>query len=223
MDGVKYTYELARSWGEQSHPQASMYRHQAFANVVTFALLRRPYSPGPYSLREHMGFQEVIASHIPYHYLEGFEIYDRLAPQMYGPLQEEHYQLWQRLYGTTEGDDEEDLATLTTRTQEHQHEQDAHHQEPLPDLKTMDQALNHLLDSIRQSVAQVVDFKIHVRGLRRIEQHYDDVIGLIRDWMLLSQVPAEVKEEQHAQLMVRSQTLLKLTSEHKSSEWYTVE
>ena len=79
----------ARQWGEQHHPEASKYKHAAFANSVQYAMIHASGGYGGPSVRElaattALGLQTL-----------SFEDACKFCePIVYGPLTDLHQKIW---------------------------------------------------------------------------------------------------------------------------------
>lgn len=82
----------ARAWGERAYPQASDYRHAAFANSVQYAMTGASGGYGGPSLREHAVTKAVIDSGRMFTDFD--EACQFVAPIVYGPLTDLHRQIW---------------------------------------------------------------------------------------------------------------------------------
>jgi hypothetical protein len=82
----------ARTWGEHHYPQASSYKHAAFANGVLYVLHRASGGFGGPSVREHAVAQAVNDTGRSF---TDFETACQfVAPIVYGPLTDLHRRIW---------------------------------------------------------------------------------------------------------------------------------
>ena len=85
--------QAARAWGEREYPQASTYKHAAFANSVQYAIQRASGGYGGPSVREHAVTKALNDAGQSF---TDFEVVCRfVSPVVYGPLTDLHRQVWE--------------------------------------------------------------------------------------------------------------------------------
>lgn len=83
--------DTTRTWGEQHYPNASQYKHAAFANSTWYALEHVSGGFGGPSIREHVAAKMIDDSRKTFT-LEQACLF--VAPIVYGPLTDMHRQMW---------------------------------------------------------------------------------------------------------------------------------
>ncbi|GHP00705.1 hypothetical protein KSF_107520 [Reticulibacter mediterranei] len=104
------TLRAARAWGEEHFPQASAFKHAAFANSVVYALYHTSGGYGGPSVREHAVTKAVNEKGKTF---TGFvDACEFVAPIVYGPLTDLHRQVWDEQQAISFDNDPEDVKQL---------------------------------------------------------------------------------------------------------------